>query len=422
MLQAIKTSALARPLAHGRYRALWLATLVSNMGGMMQTVAAAWLMATLTGSAHMVALVQSASTLPVMGLSLAAGAFADHFDRRHIMLVAQGLMFFASGLLAYLTWSGHIAPWSLLLLTLLVGMGIAIHAPAWQSSIRQHVPMEDLPEAISLNSIGYNVARTMGPALGGALMLVAGPAANFSVNCITYVALILVLLQWRASTAPSPAPQKISDQAMTVPSLLRAMRDGLVYVWQARTIRFAFLRNSIFAFAGAAIWALMPLIARDVLAGSQLSYGGLLGAMGVGSIVGALLMTTARHRLNLQQILAGSALAYGVASIGSISGVGLIWVMGLMLLAGIGWVLTLATVNVAIQIESTQAFLARAIAINNMGVFGGLALGSYMWGMMADLIGLRATILASGIAVIATMALAAIMPLPQHAGRARPQA
>ncbi|RZM03186.1 MAG: MFS transporter [Sphingomonas sp.] len=176
------------PFRQPVFRAIWAATLVSNFGAMIQSVGAAWLMASISGSPRMVALIQSSASLPIMLLALFAGAIADSFDRRLVMLCAQGLMLAASTLLAAFAWAGHIAPWGLLAATLAVGVGTALNGPSWQASLRSQVPIADLPAAVALNSIGFNLARSLGPAIGGALMALFGPSVNFTVNALSYVA------------------------------------------------------------------------------------------------------------------------------------------------------------------------------------------------------------------------------------------
>ena len=195
--QAPPRPATLGPLRHPVFRAVWVASLASNFGGLIQSVGASWLMTSIAPQASMVALVQASATLPIMLLSLLSGAVADNFDRRRVMLVAQGFMLAVSALLTVVTWMGLMTPWLLLLFTFLIGCGTALNNPAWQASVGDMVPRGDLPAAVGLNSMGFNIARSVGPALGGAIVAAAGAAAAFAVNTVSYVGLIAVLSRWR---------------------------------------------------------------------------------------------------------------------------------------------------------------------------------------------------------------------------------
>ena len=182
------------------FRMLWVAALASNFGGLVQAVGAAWMMTSLSNSERMVALVQGSVTLPIMVFSLLAGVFADNFDRRRVMLIAQGFMFAVSVALTLMAYEGLLTPWTLLGFTFLIGCGTALHNPSWQATMGDIVSREDLPSAVSLNSMGFNLMRSIGPAAGGAIVALAGAAAAFAVNALSYIAIIVALLRWRART------------------------------------------------------------------------------------------------------------------------------------------------------------------------------------------------------------------------------
>ena len=192
-----------RPLRYPVFRTVWAASTLSNLGGLIQSVGASWMMISIAHSADMVALVQASVTLPIMLLSLVAGAMADNLDRRKVMLGAQIFMLVVSIALAVCAWTGLITPWLLLLFTFLIGCGAAFNAPAWQASVGDMVPRAELPGAVALNSMGFNIARSVGPAIGGVIVAAAGAAAAFAVNAASYIALIAVLARWR----PPPNPQ-----------------------------------------------------------------------------------------------------------------------------------------------------------------------------------------------------------------------
>src|SRR5690606_26759490 len=225
------------PMRYPVFRALWLATTLANLGGLIQSVGAAWLMTSIAASADMVALVQTSLALPVMLLALAAGAIADNRDRRVVMLWTQCFMLTVSVALAVVAWADLITPWLLLFFTFLIGCGSAFNAPAWQASVGDLVPRKELPGAIALNSLGFNIARSVGPAIGGAIVAAAGAAAAFVTNAASYVALLVVLARWRPLRPPALLPPE---------SLGVAMAAGIRYVSMSPAIRIVLLRSAIF--------------------------------------------------------------------------------------------------------------------------------------------------------------------------------
>src|SRR5215213_50668 len=234
------------------FLAMWIASLLSNFGTLIQGVGAAWLMTSLAPSADMVALVQVSTVLPIMLFSLPAGAAADVWDRRIVMLVAQGAMLAVSVALAGLAWLGLVTPWLLIALTFLLGTGAALHGPAWQSAVREQVPRPDLPAAVALNSVSFNLARAAGPALGGAIVAWAGAQVAFAVNAVSYLGLIAVLLSWRRPTRKAELP----PETMTA-----AMLAGLRFARLSHSLQAVLVRSATFGFFAAALWALIPLVA-----------------------------------------------------------------------------------------------------------------------------------------------------------------
>jgi MFS family permease len=266
-----RTSTLA-PFSSRTFLKIWSASLVSNFGSLIQAVGASWLMTSLAPSPDYVALVQASTTLPIMLLALPSGAVADIWDRRLIMLIAQGLMLTVSIMLALITYLGSITPWTLLSLTFLIGVGTALYGPAWQSSVGEQVQREHIPAAVALNTMSYNLARTAGPAIGGVIVATAGAPFAFVVNACTYVGLIIVMATWKRPTTVSHLPPE---------TMWMAMRAGLRYSRLSPAIRAVMLRGFVLGTLGSAIWALMPLIARDLLGGSATTYGILFGTFRV---------------------------------------------------------------------------------------------------------------------------------------------
>ena len=267
------------PFRYPVFRGVWIASLLSNFGSLIQSVGASWMMLSIASSPDMVALVQASVSLPIMLLSLVAGAMADNMDRRRVMLGAQSFMLCVSVALSVCAWKGLIGPWSLLLFTFSIGCGSAFFAPAWQASVGDMVPRPEVPGAVALNSMGFNIARSVGPAIGGAIVAATGVAAAFAVNAVSYIALIGVLARWR----PPPKPESLPRETLTI-----AMAAGVRYVSMSPIIRTVLARSCVFGLGASSILALLPLVAKHLISGGPLTYGLLLGAFGAGAVGSAL--------------------------------------------------------------------------------------------------------------------------------------
>lgn len=363
------------PLALPIFRAVWLTSMVSNFGGLIQSVGASWMMISLAASPQMIALVQASNTLPIMLLSLWAGAVADNLDRRKVMLGAQTFMLIVSVILAAGAWAGLLTPWLLLAFTFLIGCGAAINGPAWQASVGEMVPRSALPSAVALNSMGFNMARSLGPAVGGIIVAAAGAAAAFLANAVSYVGLIAVLARWH----PDPPPRLLPRERLGV-----AMIAGLRYVAMSPPILVVLGRSALFGLAASAVPAMMPLVARDVIVGGPLTYGLLLGGFGIGAVGGALMSGRLRRRLSVESIVRLSMIVVAAGAAGTAASRMLPLTLIALALAGAGWVLALSTFNVSVQMASPRWVVARALALYQMAAFGGLATGSWIFGIVAD--------------------------------------
>lgn len=397
-------SAPLSPLGFTIFRAVWIASMASNFGGLIQSVGASWMMTSLATSPAMVALVQSSTTLPIMLLSLWAGAVADNLDRRIVMLWAQTFMLMVSLVLALCAWNGVLSPWLLLTFTFLIGCGTAFNGPAWQASVGDMVPRAALPSAVAYNSMGFNIARSVGPAMGGLIVAAAGPAAAFAVNAVSYVGLIIVLARWRPVRPPRLLPRE---------TLGVAMAAGVRYAAMSPTLRIVLLRAALFGVAASAVPALMPLVARDLITGGPLVYGVLLGAFGVGAVGGALTSGRLRKRYSTETIvrIATVALTIGAVATG-LSHITILTVLALAV-AGGGWVLALATFNVTVQMAAPRWVVARALALYQMAAFGGMALGAWLFGEIAEDHGVRMALLAAGVLQGGGLLLGLRLALPQ---------
>lgn len=378
-----RPSALA-PFRHSAFRTLWAATLASNFGGLVQSVGAAWMMTQLTDSATLVALVQASNTLPIMLFALLSGALADILERRRLLLAALGIMAGVSLLLAVVAWRGWLNPFSLLALTFLIGIGQALYNPPWQASMGDLVPREDLPAAVTLNSVGFNLMRSVGPAAGGLIVAAWGAAAAFAVNALSYLPLIAAMLRWH----PPPRPRAGAPEPLGP-----ALAAGLRYVALSPNLMRVLARGALFGFAAVAILALLPLIARHHPEGGSLMLGLLLGCYGLGAILGAAANPRIRERMNNENVvrLAFTGFALACAMLALTDN---IWLQGLALLpAGAAWVLALSLFNVTVQLSTPRWVVARALALYQTATFGGMAAGSWVWGIVAGTQGVDAAML-----------------------------
>ncbi|MFP5306036.1 MAG: MFS transporter, partial [Gammaproteobacteria bacterium] len=265
------------PLREPTFRMIWSASLLANFGQLILGVGAAWEMTRLTPSTSMVALVQSALMLPLMLVAVPAGAIADMFDRRRVAMTGLCFSIVCAALLTTLSLLGLATPWLLLAFCSLIGAGVALYSPAWQASIVEQVVADRLPAAVALGSVSYNIARSFGPALGGLIVVALGATAAFAVNALFYVPLLLAFFLWQRKHVPSRLPPERID---------RAIISGARYARHSPSIRTVMVRALLTGLAGASIAALTPLVARDLLHGDARTFGLLLGATGVGAVLG----------------------------------------------------------------------------------------------------------------------------------------
>ena len=380
----------------------WAAGVTSTFGTLIQAVGAAWLMTSLSDSSDMVAFVQGASALPTMLLTFPAGTIADIWDRRALMLLAQVGMLLAAAVLTVLAFRGVLTPWTLLGFTFLLGCGSAVYGPAWQSAVGEQVPTTQLPAAIALNSLGYNLARTAGPAVGGLIVATSGAPMAFLVNTFSSIGLIVVLLRWRQRPpAAQRAPERIGA----------ALADGLGYARASPALRTLLLRCGVFGVLSSALWATVPLVARDLLGGGPLTYGFLLGAFGGGAVIAALGSAELRRRRSSDWIVTSATAAFGTATVVVASSVWVPVTLLGMLLGGAGWVLSFSTFNITVQLAAPRRVVGRMLALYQTVAFGGMAVGSWAFGVCAHRIGLRASLLTAGGLLIASVWVARRWPL-----------
>ncbi|WP_073146096.1 MFS transporter [Litoreibacter ascidiaceicola] len=388
------------------FRMLWIAALASNFGGLVQAVGAAWMMTSLTESQSMVALVQSSVTLPIMIFSLLAGVFADNCDRRKVMLIAQSFMLMVSIMLAFMAYEGWLSPWLLLGFTFLIGCGTALHNPSWQASMGDIVSREELSAAVSLNSMGFNLMRSIGPAAGGAIVAIAGAAAAFTVNALSYIGIITALWFWKPSTPQRRLPRERMGSAFSA---------GLRYVAMSPNLIKVIFRGFLFGLSAIAVLALLPLIVRELLQGGAFVYGVLLGCFGAGAVGGALMNARLRARFQNERITQAAFLAFAVSSITLALSRHYVFSGAALMLAGASWVMALSLFNVTIQLSTPRWVVGRAIALYQTGVFGGMAGGSWAWGVMAENFGADRAMLGAAVLLVIGALAGLSVPLPDSA-------
>jgi len=367
---------------HRAFTVLWTATVVSNIGGWMYSAASAWLMTTLDPNPLAVSLVQVATSLPTFLFALLAGALADIVDKRRLLIVVESFITLSSTALAVFVWLDLITPGRLLLLTFLVETGAALTAPAWQSIVPQLVPRQDLPEAVAANSVGINVSRALGPALGGVITAAWGIAAPFWANAGSNLGSIGGLLWWRA-------PQTLQRRLPTE-RLVSALQTGMRYARHSRHLRATLLRTVGFFLFASAYWALLPLVARDRIAGGPKLYGILLGVIGASAIAGAFALPRLKRELGPDRLVAagaigtaGALLLFGLARNPATA-------IAAGVLAGISWIAVLSSLNVSAQFALPEWVRGRGLAVYMTVFFGTTTLGSAIWGEVASAAGLPA--------------------------------
>lgn len=393
------------PLREPTFRRIWTASLFSSFGQLILGVGAAWEMTRLSNSPSMVALVQTAMMLPLMLVALPAGALADMFDRRKIALTGLGFSIVSSAGLAAIAWFGLMTPWLLLLFCVLIGGGVALYAPSWQSSIGEQVSEEHLPAAIGLGTISYNLARSFGPAIGGIVVLAFGAQAAFGITAAFYVPLWLAFFAWQRQHQPSRLPPERID---------RAIASGGRYARHSPPIRIVLTRAFLFGAASCATAALAPLVAKDLLGGGDKGagiFGLLLGAQGVGAVVGALSMHELRQRFSTESIVRICTVATAISlAIVGLSHSLLLTCAALFVGGGLN-IVSFAQLNVSVQLTAPRWVTARALSLYSSALTGGIAIGAWIWGTVAAHSDVTTAFLASAGAVTATLILAWLMPL-----------
>jgi MFS family permease len=390
------------PLSQSLFRALWLAAVASNIGTWMHNVGADWLMTSLAPSPLMVSLMQTAENAPLFLLALPAGALADIVDRRRLLLYTQAWMLISAIALGLLTLFGLTTPWVLLLLIFSLGLGAALNAPAWQAIVPELVPRSELSAAVSLNSVAFNIARAVGPALGGFVVAAVGSWAVFLLNSLSFIGVLLVLYRWQREPAESISPTE---------RVMGAMRAGVRYVRHDPELRSVLVRTGVFVSCASALWAMMPLVARQQLGLGAFGYGVLLGGLGAGAIFAAFILPSLRRQVSTNVLIISGTFIFAAttAILAVVHIFPLLCVV--MIFGGIAWMALMSSFNISVQALVPAWVRARVLAIYLLVFFGGMALGSAFWGTVATHIGVSEALLCAAAALILGNAAAYFFPL-----------
>ena len=379
------------PLAQPIFRALWIATVASNIGTWMEDVGESWLMVSLTTSPMLVALVETAGSLPVVLLALPAGALADVVDRRRLLLITQGWMLVSAAALGLLTLAGMVTPWLLLLLTFTLGLGTAMNGPAFQAILPEIVPRREIPAAVTLAGVAVNVSRAVGPALGGLLVAAAGPGVVFLLNAVSFLGVMGVIYRWQRAPQQSTMPPE---------HVFGAMRAGLRYVRNAPELLAALIRTAAFILCASALWALLPVQARHALGLGSFGYGILLGCIGSGAVTGAAFLPKVRKKISNNLLVVGATVLFaGVTAV--LAHVHVPVAAGAaMILGGIAWIAVMSSFNTAAQAAAPAWARARALSTYSLVFMGGMAIGSAAWGAVAAHFGVTTALTCAAIGLI----------------------
>jgi len=363
------------PLTIPLYRAFWIASFASNLGTWIHEIGAGWLMASLDPSPQMVAAVRTAMTLPIVFLAIPVGVIGDRIDRRRLLILTQLILFSATASLATLTLSGIITAWMLLGLTVLMGVGMVIHVPIWQASVPELVPKKQLSRAVALGSISFNLARAVGPAIGGLLIAAAGPWIAFAANALSFACVLSVLFAWKRERSEST--RGLSFQ--------RSLYQGLRFVTRNRSMRHVLIGVVLFILPAGALWSLLPLVAKQHLNWGASGFGFLVGCVGVGAVSAAAILPRLQLRFGIDRTIAFAmaGFATGLCLLGMTTHVVLITAATLTM--GASWMIVLTSLNATAQVILPGRLRARGMGCYLTAMALSMSVGSIVWGRFAEI-------------------------------------
>ncbi|MER8569304.1 MFS transporter [Mesorhizobium sp. M0924] len=399
---ATEHTTLLAPLENRTFRSIFFASQLSSLGWLMQTVALSWLMATVSTSDVMVALVQASSTLPAFFLAVFVGAIADNYSRRMVMIVGRSLMMAAAAMLTILMALGITNPWMILAFSFLDGCGIALSDPAWRASLGDILERRHLPAAVTLLNVGFNTVRSVGPALGGIIVAAFGPLVTFALTTLGFIAPLTVLWRnkWKVRTSTLPRE-----------ALRTAIYDGLRFTAISSEIKSTIVRGTLFGFAATSTLALLPLVARDVVRGGPIGYGIMMGGFGAGALLAGLMNPRLRRMLTQEWLVVLACIACAVCEL-SLALTSLLAVATICLaIGGAGWVTAWSGLGVNVQLASPRWIVGRTISIYSAFTYGGIAAGSWFWGIIVQNYSLPLALGWSGVATLLVAALGLKLPI-----------
>jgi len=384
------------PLHHRVFRGLWIAAVASHVGSYMTDVGQGWLMTSLTPSPLVVSLLLTAESLPFFLLGLPAGALADIVDRRKLLIVTQISMTIVVGTLAVATFTGAVTPWMLLALAFALGIATSLNDPAWHSVVPEVLPDDELPAGVTLNAVGVNVARSLGPAIGGLVVAASGPGVVFVFDALSFLGVVVALIGWRRKKSPTALPPE---------HMLGAVRAGVRFARNSDAVRRILGGTFSFMVCGAGVMGLMPVLGRETGHGA-VGFGLLLGSLGVGAVFGATVLPRIRSRVPPNRLLVAGFLGFAAVAAGTATLRSLSALCPILFFGGIAWIAVLSTLTVAAQQASPPWVRARSLAVFLIVFQAAIAGGSLLWGAVATRAGLGAAYLgiAGGLAIGAAIA------------------
>ena len=397
------------PLRVKIFRALWIASLISSIGGWMQTVGAQWFLVENHSDAALVALIQTASAAPFLLLGIPSGVLGEFVNRRTLLIAVQAALVAVGIALSVVTLVGGLTPWLLLAFTFVLGAGSAIQGPAYQALVPEIVSRPLIPSAAALSSIGVNIARSVGPAIAGLVVAGLGIPFVFGLNALSFAVFLVVLLGWRGYTPPPRRPEPFVE----------ATRAGLRYVWNAGVVRRVLVRLALFIVPASALWALLPLVAAQQLGLDSNGYGLLLAAVGVGSVGGAFVIPKARAKLGANVTVMIASAVFGAVIVVSAVSHSLLLTVTVLVFGGVGWIAVIASLNGSVQAFLPAWVRSRGLSVYQLVLFGSTAGGSALVGVVAQGVGVVPTSVGAGLLVIAVAASQILWPLLSTADKER---
>jgi MFS family permease len=394
------------PLKIKVFRSLWIAVLVSNIGTWMHTVGAQWILVHEPGATALVALVQTAETLPVLLLALPTGVLAEYLNRRYMLIGIQAFQVLVAGTLTIVTATVGASPFLILAFTFALGAGSAAQISIYQAVVAEIVPRPQLPPAAALASISLNIARAVGPAVAGVAIALTGPVSVFALNTLTFLFFLVVLMSWR-DYEPVRGPRE---------PFFTALRAGGRYVADSIPTRRIMWRLAIFIIPGNAMWALLPIVAAEKLHFGSSGYGLLLGALGGGAVIGAAVLPSIRARISLNKLLALSSVPFaGLLFVAAVAP-NVYVIVPLLVISGAAWITVLSSLSAAIQVSLPPWVRARGLSIYQLVLYGSLAGGAAIWGVVAQFSGLAVALLVAGALLLLAIFGAKIWPIVNVGG------